>query len=143
MKKRCILQFDKSENIMFLIFLNGSNVHKRLNKTHANKLIKIQTSAKKLYFQSEIVKSRHDMHKFWGVIKSLTPQTTKPSYPSSIIVGTSVINTPAEIGDEFNQHFSGIGKKLCDEANNLNPLNLNQYLTNSLLFYVFASNNCF
>ena len=128
---------------MFLIFLNGSNVHKRFYKTHANKLIKIQTSAKKLFFQSEIVKSRYDMCKFWGVIKSLTPQKTKPSYPSSIIVGNSVINTPAEIADEFNKYFCGIGKKLCDEANNLNPLNLNQYLTNSLLFYVFASNNCF
>ena len=118
-------------------FLNGSEVHKRFYKTYANKLTKIKTLAKKLYFQNEIVNSRHDMRKFWGVINSLTPYNTKLSYPFSIIVGNSVINTPAEIADEFNKHFCSIGKKLSDEANNLNPPNFNQYLTNRVCSSMF------
>ena len=118
-------------------FLNGSEVHKRFYKTYANKLTKIKTLAKKLYFQNEIVNSRHVMRKFWGVINSLTPYNTKPSYPSSIIVGNSVINTPAEIADEFNKHFCSIGKKLSDEANNLHPPNFNQYLTNRVCSSMF------
>ena len=64
-----------------------------------------------MYFQSEIVKSRHDMRKFWVVIKSLNPQNTKPSYPSYIVVGNTVIKTPAEVADEFNKHVCSIGKK--------------------------------
>ena len=38
------------------------------------------------------------------------------------------MNTPAEIKGEFDKHFCSIGKKLSDEANNLNPPNFNQYL---------------
>ena len=65
-------------------------------------LIKTKTLAKKLYFQNEIVNSRNDMRKFWGVINSLTPQNATPNYPSTIIVGNSIIKTLAEIADEFN-----------------------------------------
>ena len=43
------------------------------------------------------------MRNFLGVIQSLTAQNTKPSYPSSIIAGNSVINTPAETADKFNK----------------------------------------
>ena len=65
------------------------------------------------------------MHKFWGVINSLTPQNVKPNYSSTIIVGNSIITTPAEIADEFNKHFCSIGKKLSDEANSTSPPDLN------------------
>ena len=45
-------------------FLNGSDKHKRFYKIYADKLTKIKTFAKKLYFQNEIVNSRSDMRKF-------------------------------------------------------------------------------
>ena len=130
-----ILQFDESKN--FLSLSQWSDVHTHFYKTYANKLTKIKTLAKKLYFQSEIVKSRHDMRKFWGIIKSLIPQNTKPSYPSCTIVRKFIINTPAQIADEFNKHFCSIGKKLSDEANNLNPPNCNQYLPNTVRSFTF------
>ena len=76
------------------------------------------------------------MRKFWGVIKSLTPQNANPSSPS-FIVGNSVINTPAEIADEFNKNFCSISKKLSNKANIFNPPNFNQYLTNRVCSSMF------
>ena len=76
------------------------------------------------------------MRKFWGVIKSLTPQNANPNSPSSI-VGNSVINTPAEIADEFNQNFCSISKKLSNKANIFNPPNFNQYFTNRVCSSMF------
>ena len=72
-------------------------MHKRFSKLYANKLTKIKTLAKKLYFQSEILDVTDTKCVNFGSNYSLTPQNTKPSYPSSIIVGNSLINTPAEI----------------------------------------------
>ena len=53
---------------MFLIFLMGLMCTNASTKHSANKLTKIKTLAKKLYFRSELVKSRQDMRKFWEVI---------------------------------------------------------------------------
>ena len=77
------------------------------------------------------------MRKFWGVINSLTPQNAKPYYPSTIIVGNSIIKTPAEIEDEFNKDFCSIGKKLSDEANTINPPDFNQFLSNQVCSSMF------
>ena len=118
-------------------FFNGSDEHKRFYKIYANKLTKIKTLAKKLYFQNEIVNSRNDMRKFWGVINSLTPQNAKPDYPLTISVGNSIIKTPAEIADEFNKHFCSIGKKLSDEANTTNPPDFNQFLSTKVCSSMF------
>ena len=70
------------------------------------------------------------MRKFWKVIKSRALQNAKPSSPSSIIVGYSIINTSAIIADEVNKHFCSTDKKLSDEVNFHNPPNFNQYHTN-------------
>ena len=106
-------------------FFNGSGKHKLFYKTYANKLTKIKTLAKKIGFSKGNCNSRNDMRKFWGVINSLTPQNAKPNYPSTIIVGNSIIKTPAEIADKFNKHICSIGKKLSDEANTTNPPDFN------------------
>ena len=79
-----------------------------------------------MYFQSEIGNSKHEMRKLWGVINSLTNQNAKPSSPSRIIFGNTVINNPAERAEELNKHFCGIGKKFSDKADILNPTNFNQ-----------------
>ena len=72
------------------------------------------------------------MRKFWGVINSFTPQNAEPNYPSTIIVGNSIIKTPAEIEDEFNKYFCSIGKKLSVEANTANRPDFNQFLSNEI-----------
>ena len=104
---------------------------------YASKLTKIKTLANKLYFQNEIVNSRNDMRKLWGVINSLTPQNAKPSYPSTIIVGNSIIKTPGEVADKFNKHFCSIGKKLSDKANTTNSPDFNQFLSNKVCSSMF------
>ena len=120
-------------------FLNGSDEHKRFYKIYANKLTTIKTSAKKLHFQNEIVNSRNDLLKFWGLINSLTPQNAKPNYPSTIIVCNSITQTSAEIADEFNKHFCSIGKKLSNEANTTKPPDFNRFLSNKVCSLMFLS----
>jgi len=46
---------------------------KNFYKIYANKLTKLKSLTKKLYLKAEILKSRHDMRKFWSIINMLTP----------------------------------------------------------------------
>ena len=135
--KRIFASITRKQKLYVSHFLNGSDEHKRFYKIYANKLTKIKTSAKKLYFQNEIVNSGNDMRKFWVVINSLTPQNAKPNNLSTIIVGNFTIKTPAEIADEFNKHFCSNGNKLSEEANTTNLHGFNQFLSNKVCSSMF------
>ena len=49
-------------------FLNATEIERYHYKTYLNKLTKIKSLLKKLYFQNELRKSHKDPHKMWNTI---------------------------------------------------------------------------
>ena len=68
--------FYSKKNFFFqTLFINGSNAEKIYFRTYSNKLTKIKTLSKKLYFQNEIKKNKNNAQKTWDTIKSTLPIT--------------------------------------------------------------------
>ena len=96
-------------------FLQGSNVCKMMYKTYANKLTKVKTLAKKLYFAQELSNCKGDGRKMWEVIKTIIPSnSTKKSKmtPSELNIDGSLVQNPKIMADEFCKHFSNIADSI-------------------------------
>ena len=54
-------------------FLEGNDISKLIYKTYADKLTKVKSLAKKLFFAQELTNCKGDGRKMWEVIKTLIP----------------------------------------------------------------------
>ena len=98
-------------------FLEGNDVSKLIYKTYANKLTKVKSLAKKLFFAQELTNCEGDGRKMWEVIKTLIPlNSTKKSKvtPSKLEIDGSLIQDPKLIADKFGKHFSNIAASITD-----------------------------
>ena len=64
-----------------------------------------------MHLQKEILNSRNDMHEFWIIIKTLTPQKSNTNVPKVVEVVTVKITESKQIAEKFNEHVCKIGKK--------------------------------
>ena len=79
-------------------------------RNHTNNLIK---TAKREYFVNNFEINKSNSKETWNLINQLSSRPSKKSVNiSEIKTGTNVINTPTELGETFNLHFSTVGKKI-------------------------------
>ena len=84
-------------------------------KTYANKLAKVKSLAKKLYFAQELSNCKGDGRKIWEVIRTIIPSnSTKKSKmtPNELDIDGSLVQNPKSIADEFCNHFSNIADSI-------------------------------
>ena len=87
-------------------------------RNHTNNLIK---TAKREYFVNNFEINKSNSKETWNLINQLSSRSSKKSVNiSEIKTGTNVINTPTELAETFNLHFSTVGKKLAAEIPNEN-----------------------
>ena len=87
-------------------------------RNHTNNLIK---TAKREYFVNSFEINKSNSKETWNLINQLSSRSSKKSVNiSEIKTGTNVINTPTELAETFNLHFSTVGKKLAAEIPNEN-----------------------
>ena len=100
----------KNQKLYVTHYLKGNEIQKKFYKTYANKLTELKTLSKKLYLESEILNSRQDMRKFWGITKTLTPEKPHSNAPDLIEnENGAIVTEPNEIAENFNKHFCSIG----------------------------------
>ena len=105
----------KHKNSMFRThFLNGTEIERYHYKTYLNKLTKIKSLSKKLYFQNEVRNSHKDPRKMWNTIRMTLPTKQKLQPPSSLKINESFTDNPKLIAKLFNNHFCTIGSKLAN-----------------------------
>ena len=74
-------------------FVNGNETQKYIFKLYSNKLTKIKTLSKKMFYKSEFDKNKGDPRKIWKTIGSLLPSENKSSNnPSNTVVITVATN---------------------------------------------------
>ena len=122
----------KKQKLYITYYLKSNKIQKKFDKTYANKLTKLKTLSKKLYWESEILNSKQDMQKFWNIMKTLPekPHSNEPDHIEN--ENGAIVTEPNEIAENFNKPFCSIGKKLtarniCSQSNNFR-----NYLTNSV-----------
>ena len=73
-----ILVSIRKKRILFKnTYLNGNSTQKAFFKKYSNKLTKIKSFAKKLYFKKQLSENSGDPKKTWQILKTLIPQTGK------------------------------------------------------------------
>ena len=128
--KKILVSIKKKQKLHAKFYKTGTEAQKLFYKIYANKLTKIKRLSKKLYLQQEIIKSRHDMRKFWGIMKTLLPNNHNSSQPVSLSFDGNKLTNPKDIANCFNTHFCSIGKSLADKIDSSCPLSYCKYLQN-------------
>ena len=106
--KGILISIKKIQKLYAKCHKSGSEFEKWLYKIYANKLTKVKRLSKKLFLQQEIVNSRHDMRKFWRIMKTLLPNNQKLNSPDFVNVEGTKVTDKNEIADCFNNHFCSI-----------------------------------
>ena len=97
--------------------LEGNDVSKLMYKTYANKLTKVKSLAKKLFFAQELTNCKGIGRKMWEVIKTLIPLNSTKKFrvtPSELEIDGSLIQDPKLIADKFGKHFNHIAASITD-----------------------------
>ena len=124
--KRYLIINSKKNSMFRSHFINGDNLQKHFFRPYLNKLTKIKTLSKKLFYHKELKKSKNDRHKTWETIR--TELSIKPNCnPSaSLTFNDSSIDNPCTIYLVviFNNFFCTIGSNLAERVKtkqNLQP----------------------
>ena len=86
---------------------------------YRNYLTKLIRQAKNGYYENQLNGCINDPRKTWHIIKEVTNEAKK-NCTIKTIKGSSGIDltTPLDIANDFNEFFSGVGKKLASAFNN-------------------------
>ena len=107
--------YSKKNSIFRTLFINGSDAEKIYFQTFSNKLTKIKTLSKKLYFQNELKKNKNNARKTWDIIKSTPPITSNRRLTNSLRINDAITEDPEIIVNEFNNFFWSIGSNLAEK----------------------------
>ena len=96
------------------MLINGNETEKNTFKRYLNKLSKLKTLSKKVYFQNELSKCKQNLQKTWEIIKSTLSNSSCCHLPNSIKINDTTTDNPTTISNEFNNYFCSIGSKLTN-----------------------------
>ena len=102
---------------------------KSFYKVYSNKLTKLKTLSKKLYYTSKFDECQKDARKVWNVIRSTLPNS-KPikDTPDSLVTDRGITSDYKNKADEFNKFFCSIGSNLANNFSNTSFESFSTYL---------------
>ena len=121
-------------------FLQGSDVGKVIYKTYANKLTKVKSLSKKLYFAQELSNCKGDGRKMWKAIKTLIPsKSTKKSkiIPRELEIDDSIVQNPKLIADKYGKYFSNIAASIMNGTSLSSTADYKRYLPSRVIESIF------
>ena len=118
-------------------FVNGNETQKYIFKLYSNKLTKIKTLSKKLFYKSEFDKNKGDPRKIWKTIGSLLPSKNKSYNNPSNSSNCSYKSQLQEKPENFNNFFCSIGNNLAHKISTLPSNRLKIYLKNRVSSSMF------
>jgi hypothetical protein len=75
--------------------------------------------AKQKYFTTNLENAKTNTRKTWNLINELSSRhCNKSSNITEINIGEAIINTPVNIAEALNNHFSSVGENLASEIPN-------------------------
>ena len=115
--KVILISITKKRVLFETHFLNGNNSQKSfyvllciITEQYLNKLTKIKTISKKLYFEKELHNNRENLKKTWDIIETLLPSKSKSRNNAQNLHDIASDNQ-AKQAEQFNEFFCTIGEK--------------------------------
>jgi len=92
-------------------------------KKYRNLYNTILRASKKLYFFSEIQKSRKNPKKTWQILNEAMQTNTQRNTIEKITSNGNLLTSPLDIANSFNEFFAGIGNKIANDIplSNVDP----------------------
>ena len=118
-------------------YVNGSRVAQLLYKNYCNVLTKTKTIAKKLYYHQKLGEYHNNPKKTWDILRTLLPSKSASKVPNCVSVNNASITDPAKIAEEFNYHFTRVGKLLAESFDDHNSKNFLTYLKTPCIFSIY------
>ena len=114
-----LLSLIKKKRQMFKSHFLSGEEKKSFYKVYSNKLTKLKTLSKKLYYTSKFDECQKDARKVWNVIRSTLPNS-KPikDTPDLLVTDLGTTSDYQNIADEFNKFFYSIGSNLANNFSN-------------------------
>ena len=111
-------------------FLSGEE-KKSFYKVYSNKLTKLKTLSKKLYYTrtSKFDECQKDARKVWNVICSTLPNSKPINDTPDSVTDRGTTSNYQNIADEFNKFFCSIGSNLANNFSNTSFKSFSAYLT--------------
>ena len=120
-------------------FLHGNNFQKTFLRKYSNKLTRVKSLSKKLYYNQAFSQRKNNPRELWKLIKSVIPSQKRPIQPTKLLTDNGVIEDPTKISEHFNNYFSKIGANIAKNAsvNINNDTTFKKYLKNSAINTIF------
>ena len=94
--------------------LHPTEENKNNYKRYRNVYISLIRKSKKLLFNSEISAANGDSKKIWKIINENMNNVTNQNPIGPILVNDQLITDNKEMANQFNLHFSSVGKKVAE-----------------------------
>ena len=128
---KCIAKSVKKKNKLYKTYLNNPcERNENLYKRYKNKLNQVIKVSKKIYYEEQLIKYKHDTKMVWRTLNEILNRGRKNTKLPNEFIGnntTDTIKDPSKIANSFNEYFVNIGPKLAKNITN-NP---DKYLTNN------------
>ena len=110
-----ILNSIKTKDRLYLLWRKSNTdsvsgaIHEQNFKIYNERLKLIISSAKALYYSTQLDKFKNDIRKTWRVIRSaINNKSNRRKFPSQFKMGDAIIEGEKSIADEFNKFFVSI-----------------------------------
>ena len=131
---KSVLKSVRTKNKLYKAYLlNNSKKNQNLYKKYKNKLNHVIKASKKMYYEEQLIKYKHDTKMIWKTLSNiLNKKTKKTNLPKQFADNTSssTIHVPIKIENKFNDYFVNIGPNLAKKINT--NITFDKYLTNSI-----------
>ena len=115
----------------------ATRLKKKYFKRYSNKLTKLKTLSKKMYFQNELSKCKQNPRKTWEIIKSTLPNSFCCHFPNSIKINDTTTENPTTISNEFNNYFCSFGLKLANNISGKTKKKPYEFLNKKILYFIY------
>ena len=114
---KAILKSIKQKNKLYknLCKTNFNNPNKvQQYKKYRNRLTKIKTLSKKVYYENMLKSSDKNTSKIWRIINDITNRKKQENqFPHRLDINENSFTKPVEIVNKLNIHFANVGLQTC------------------------------
>ena len=140
--KDLLISIKNKQKLFKTCFLHGNNFQKTFHRKYSNKLTRVKSLSKKLYFNQAFSQRKNNPRELWKLIKLVIPSQKLPIQPTKLLTDNGVIEDSIKISEHFNNYFSEIGANIAKNAsiNVNNDTTFKKYLKNSVISTIILDN---
>ena len=138
--KGLLISIKNKQKLYKTCFLNGKDLDKHYFKIYFNKLTKVKTLSKKLFYNETISEHKNNpkqLRRFINSIIYVKISRDNSPHPLKLVDENDVISNPSEISEKFNKYFAEKGLQISNAVNTNNASNFKAYLRNSVSQSIF------